>query len=305
MKHWLFLITLTSLLLAGCAPVGVEASSAVNSPPGIATGIDPDAWNSIPAGEFLSGQHEHRTAVDYDYQMMVTPVTNAQFARFLTDALASGEIKRGNVGIIDYYPGDVFHSVKHEIEISAGDYLLLPLDKDELRLVEDGDGFQSKTGYENHPVTMVTWFGAQAYCQFYGWRLPSEIEWEKAARGTDNRPFPWGETIDSHYANYYGSRDPFEVKTGKLGDTTPVGYYNGQTYSGFATLDSASPYGLYDMVGNVWEWTADVYKAQHYRYLRGGSKADYGYNLRVWTRNNAAPDYYSPNVGFRCARNAS
>jgi len=304
MKHWLFLFILVSLLLAGCASASVEASSAANPPEVIATGVDPEAWTSIPAGEFLSGQHEHPTDVDDDYEMMVTPVTNAQYARFLNEALAAGQISQGDAGIAGYYPGDTFHGVKHEIELSAGDYLLFPLEEDELRLVEEGDGFQPKAGYENHPVTMVTWFGAHAYCRFYDWRLPSEIEWEKAARGTGNRPFPWGETIDSHYANYYGSRDPFEKGVGKLGDTTPVGYYNGKTYSDLATLDAASPYGLYDMAGNVWQWTADVYEGQHYRYLRGGSKADYGYNLRVWTRNSAAPGYFSPNAGFRCARNA-
>ena len=60
-----------------------------------------------------------------------------------------------------------------------------------------------------------------------------------------------------------------------------------------------------DLCGNVWQWTANVYEGQHYRYMRGGSKADYGFDLRVWTRNNARPDYYSPNVGFRCVRAAA
>jgi formylglycine-generating enzyme required for sulfatase activity len=299
MKYFLSSLFVLSMLLTGCASAQAGASSAV-----IETGIDPETWAIIPAGEFLSGQHEHLIQVDYAYEMMVTPVTNAQFARFLNEALASGTIKREAEGIFGAYPGDVFHGIKHEVEIRAGDYLLLPLDKADLRLAFDGTAFQPLSGYENHPAVMVTWFGARAYCQFNGWRLPTEIEWEKAARGTDNRPFPWGESIDGRYANFYGSRDPLEEGVGKLGDTNPVGYYNGQTYAGFETLDAASPYGLYDMAGNVWQWTADVYEGQHYRYLRGGSKADYGYNLRVWTRNSAAPDYFSPNAGLRCARNA-
>ena len=84
--------------------------------------------------------------------------------------------------------------------------------------------------------------------------------------------------------------------------TTPVGFYNGKAYNGYHTVDSASPFGLYDMVGNIWQWMGNVYEGQHSRYMRGGSKDTFDYNLRVWMRNNATPIYYSPGVGFRCAR---
>lgn len=97
--------------------------------------------------------------------------------------------------------------------------------------------------------------------------------------------------------NYYSSHDIFEKMLGKQGDTMPVGFYNGMTYNGFLTIDSPSPYGLYDMAGNVWQWIGDVYEGAHYCTLRGGSKADYAYNMRVRTRNNASPGYHSPNVG--------
>jgi formylglycine-generating enzyme required for sulfatase activity len=81
-----------------------------------------------------------------------------------------------------------------------------------------------------------------------------------------------------------------------------VGFYDGRVYNGYRTQDALSPYGLYDMAGNVWQWVSDITEGTHDRYLLGGSKDNYGYNLRVWTRNSARPDYYSPSVGFRCAR---
>jgi Sulfatase-modifying factor enzyme 1 len=108
--------------------------------------------------------------------------------------------------------------------------------------------------------------------------------------------------IERNSANFYDSRDPDEAANGKQGDTTPVGFYNGRVYNGYRTQDARSPYGLYDMAGNVWQWVSDITDGTHDRYLLGGSKDSYGYNLRVWTRNSARPDYYSPSVGFRCAR---
>ncbi len=234
--------------------------------------------------------------------MMVTDVTNAQYAEYLNQALADGMVKVAGEAVVGYYPGDEFHAHEHEEEIAAGDYPHIPLDDPGLRLDFDGSTFTAQSGYENHPMVMVTWFGAKAFCEFNGWRLPSEVEWEKAARGTDGRPFPWGDSLERNNANYYSSHDIFEKTFGGAGDTTPVGFYNGSSYSDYQTQDSASPYGLYDMAGNVWQWTGDVYEGQHYRYMRGGSLQNYGYNLRVWTRNNASPVYYSPAVGLRCAR---
>lgn len=315
MKRILILITTIFLITACAQNAGISAVT----PPYVDTGIDPESWALVPAGEFPYGQHDHITEVDYDYEIMVTDVTNEQYATYLNEALAAGVINIGEVeveagetiwteeGVYGYYPGDPFHGYKHEEEIREGDKLHLPLQEDGLRLTFDGSTFASIPEYANHPMTMVTWFGANAYCEFNSYRLPTEIEWEKAARGTElvdehGLPFPWGTHIERNNANYYSSFDLFEKMFGKLGNTTPVGLYNGQTYDGYATLDSASPYGAYDMVGNVWQWMGDDYPDQHYRYMRGGSFYSYEVDLRVWKNNSAGPQHYSPAVGFRCAQ---
>jgi len=285
-----------TILLTACAPVDLDAPM-----PAFDTGVDPNAWAQVPAGEFEFGQHEEIKSTEA-YEIMVTDVTAAQYADFLNAALADGSIKVDGDQIVGYYPGDVFRGVKHEEEIKAGDWLFLPLNDPSQRIQFDGTRFTVQTGYENHPMTMVTWFGAWGYCKYNGGRLPTEVEWEKAARGTDGRPFPWGDDIQRNNANFYSSRDPFENMQTFGSRTSPVGFYNGRTYDGYATLDSASPYGLYDMAGNVWQWTGDVYEGMHYRFMRGGSKDTYDMDLRVWVRNNATPTYFSPGVGFRCVR---
>lgn len=178
----------------------------------------------------------------------------------------------------------------------------MPLEDPSLRIVFADGHFSVLEGYENHPVVFVSWFGANAYCEYFDWRLPSENEWEKAARGTEGLPFPWGHEIDRQNANFYSSHDPFEDYYGKSGDTTPVGFYSGLTFEGYSTQDSPSPYGLYDMAGNVWQWMGDDYADQHYRHLRGGSFYSYEVDLRVWKFNSAGPQHYSPEVGFRCAQ---
>jgi formylglycine-generating enzyme len=311
-----FILALSIFFLSACS---AAPNIGAVTPPYVDTGIDPESWVVIPAGTFPYGQHDHPTLVEYDYEIMVTPVTNEQYATFLNEALAAGVIRIGEVevetgeqiwieeGVAGYYPGEPYDGYKHEEEIKAGDKLYIPLNDEGLRLVYDGQQFTAIPEYRNHPMTMVTWFGANAYCEFYDGRLPAEIEWEKAARGTEfvdgaGLPFPWGTEIEPNNANYYSSFDLFEKMFGKLGNTTPVGFYNGNTYDGYETLDSSSPYSVYDMAGNVWQWTGDDYPKQHYRHLRGGSFYSYEVDLRVWKSNSAGPQYYSPAVGFRCVR---
>jgi len=266
------------------------------------TGVDSEAWVEIPAGEFLKGQHRHETMIDEAYEIMVTDVTNAQYVRYLNEALAKGTIKVAADTVCGYYPGDPFDGFKHEFEITAGDKLYMNLVEPGMRVKFDGKVFSVVKGFENHPVTFVSYFGANAYAEFYGWRLPSENEWEKAARGTDERTYPWGEDITGNSANYLSSHTLFEKMYGEQITTTPVGFFNGKTYDGYETIDHKSPYGLYDMAGNVWQWCGDDYPDLHYRYLRGGSRTNYEYNLFVWARNSAGPEFYSMYFGFRCAR---
>lgn len=284
-------------LLTGCAGPNLPVESVY-----VDTGIDPETWVRVPAGPFAVGQFNDPAETAADFEIMATPVTVAQFAAYLNDALAARRVSIVDNAVVGYYGGDEFHGYKHEERVDPGDYLHVPLDAPELRLVRNGGRFEAMPEYANHPMTMVSWFAAEAYCAAVEGRLPTQLEWEKAARGEDGRPFPWGDALVRNVANYYNSSDIFEKALGKAGDTTPVGFYSGRTHLGYETVSNASPYGAYDMAGNVWQWTADITEGIHYRFLRGGSKADYGYMLRVWTRNNAGPTYASPNVGFRCVR---
>ncbi len=104
------------------------------------------------------------------------------------------------------------------------------------------------TSYGSHPVVFVSWFDAKTYCEWVDARLPTEAEWEKAARGTDGRPYPWGNANPTSQVANYDSN---------IGDTSLVGKYP----------QGASPYGVLDMAGNVWEWVSDWYDENYYRTL--------------------------------------
>jgi len=316
MKRVIFSLFMIGLLVTACAPA---PNVGAIEPPYIDTGIDSEAWATVPAGNFPFGQHDHMTHVD-EFQIMITNVTVEQYANFLNEAILSGDVSVGEFeleageviwhreGAGGFYEGDPFDAYKHEEEIKAGDKLYISLEEG-LRMTYDGAAFTPMDAYRNHPMTMISWWGANAYCEYYDTRLPLEVEWEKAARGTEitendhGRPFAWGTEIHGNYANYYSSADLFEKMYGKLGNTTPVGFYNGQTYDGYETHNSVSPYGLYDMSGNIWQWMGDDHPDQHYRHMRGGSFYTYEVDLRVWKINSAGPQHYAPEIGFRCASN--
>jgi formylglycine-generating enzyme required for sulfatase activity len=222
----------------------------------------------IPAGEFLMGsdpikdkdatdgeQPQHRLYLP-DYAIAKTPVTNAQYLAFM-------------------------RATNHDAP-------------------EHWEGRKPPVGEEDHPVVNVSWHSAMAYCSWLSevtgkpYRLPSEAEWEKGARGTDGRIYPWGNAWDTGRCN---------SSEGGKGRTTPVGSYP----------QGASPYGLLDMAGNVWEWCHSLYGPYPYnaedgredaqaggaRVLRGGAFLDDAGNMRCAAHLRSYPVYGVNLVGFR------
>lgn len=207
-------------------------------------------------------------------------VTNADYAAFLSD------------------DNDRYHHIEMHIELRE-DSLYYPYE-----------------GMGRHPVTYVDWIGAMAYAKWVGKRLPTEEEWEKAARGVSEQSislkgvnigfqYTWGDSPpDSTIINMLFTTPHSHITT------TPAGFYDGSIRDGITTKSNASSYGAFDMAGNVWEWTSSGYSpwentpsiesCEKLRVVRGGSWREPMENVKTTTRSYRVVDYTANDLGFRC-----
>jgi formylglycine-generating enzyme required for sulfatase activity/tRNA A-37 threonylcarbamoyl transferase component Bud32 len=277
--------------------IQTETSAAKSVPtPGIgSTQVSPKdgmVMIYIPAGEFLMGSDKTKDSqADYNelpqhkvyldaYWIDVTVVTNAMFTAFFQASGYKTDAEKAGWAYVFVSKNGSWN------QVNGADW-------------RHPKGPQSNLqSLEKHPVVQVSWNDAQAYCQWSGRRLPSEAEWEKAARGVDGRIYPWGDAApDPNKLNY----------NGVIGDTTAVGSYP----------SGASSYGALDMAGNVSDWVNDWYSDTYYqqspsinpigptsgtyRVLRGGSWYGSGRNARSAYRSWDTPDIRYGIIGFRCA----
>jgi formylglycine-generating enzyme required for sulfatase activity len=230
----------------------------------------------VPAGEFMMGTDEvDKETLQQRFGMSKTPFLNEQ--------------PKHNVKLGDYYID--------KYEITNRKYKQF-IDETGNALPYGWNNGTYAPGNDEHSVIFVSWFDADAYCRWAGKRLPTEAEWEKAARGNDGRKFPWGDKFDINKVN----------ASGKYGGVMPVGHFK----------EDVSPHGIYDMSGNVSEWTSnwylpypdneyeDKHYGEKYKVTRGGGWGGIGHYsfdffYRTSFRNNMEPEKSYNDLGFRCA----
>lgn len=255
-----------ALKQAGEKPIGAPGAGSTKT----ITGKDGAPMVLIPAGEFTMGSREEEKSADKDEQPAHQAYLDAYYIDQyeVTTARYAKFFKATNRPQPEYWSANV---------------------------VSD---------HGRKPVVGVDWNDAAAYCTWAGKRLPTEAEWEKAARGTDQRVYPWGnEAPNTQRANFKHCCDFKDY-----GALTDVGSYEA----------GKGPYGTYDMAGNVWEWVADWYDVKYYsksparnpigplsgesRVLRGGSWFNEPLYVRSASRGRAVPTKRHNAIGFRCAQ---
>lgn len=241
----------------------------------------------IPAGEFLMGTN------DKDAQ------------HFLGNGVAYPEVPEHTI-YLDGYWIDKYEVTNARYEICVEEGACTP---PWVNFSNTREEYYGNPEFDNYPVIMVDWWQASAYCEWAGGRLPTEAEWEKAARGTDGRKYPWGnDPITGELANFCDKNCTREHANPGFddgyADTAPVGSYP----------NGASPYGVMDMAGNVWEWTSTVPELYpydpndgredpdgYYHIWRGGPWSNGTWWIRSTLRYKSVPKYWYENLGFRCA----
>ncbi|MGQ9589473.1 MAG: formylglycine-generating enzyme family protein [Planctomycetota bacterium] len=222
----------------------------------------------IPPGVFIRGDYDgtadpyesktlqndndepvHEACLD-GYWIDRHPVTNEEFARFLDEARAEGLVRPEPVAAMGEFEGEwvpfYYFQPYSQLVIDFYDTRNARRPYFLFLISWDGERFRVRPGFERHPVADVTWFGATAYASYYGKRLPSEAQWEKAARGTDGRRYPWGENVPSAY---HTPQDE-DLSLAPVGSYSPLG---------------DSPYGVADTLAGGFEWTGDWFNPDSYR----------------------------------------
>ena len=251
---------------------------------------DLDRFVEIPSGKFLSGLKKETKDISYRYWMAKYPVTNFQYARF---------VKEGGYHTRDYWSDTGWDwrtgkYDKNELEPVERDWLdHRPLERRSIPNYWHVENLSNPI----FPLIGVCWFEAEAFCNWlakkivavpenYTVRLPTDAEWERAARGVKGQEYPWGEGFDKSAANTWDS-DPADSG---VGGTTAVATFP----------QGVSPVGAWDMSGNVWEWTHAWYDEDHrYRVVRGGSWMGYQWFARGSFTNWSTPLMFNDDLGFR------
>ncbi len=217
----------------------------------------------------------------FNGQMSRYETTNAQYAQYLNAARVSGDITvSGNyvVGNSGPYSGENYYRLDGSGYTTDG-----VTNGGAARVNWTGSSFTVDSGFENHPVTYVSWYGATAFASYYGWRLPTEWEWQAVADYDGSYTYGCGTSINTSIANYLGAIHPY--------GTTAVGAFG------------TSGYGMTDMTGNVWEWTSGLYDpADSYRVLRGGGWSSSDVSCSFSYRNGSFPYGLYRSYGFRVCR---